>query len=153
MLEIGLTAPEFTLPNQNNSQISLSSFKGTWVLLYFYPKDNTPGCTIEACTIRDRWSEFQRSEITVLGISADSVESHHKFTENHSLPFTLLSDPEHRVIKRYDALAEKLLFGKKFTGVLRISYLIDPQGKIRKTYPKVNPSDHAGEILKDVLNS
>ena len=149
MIEVGLTAPDFSLADQTGTNVSLSQFKNQWVLLYFYPKDNTPGCTVEACGIRDSWSEFQKAGIVVLGVSADSVKKHQKFIADHQLPFTLLSDVDKEVIKKYEALAEKSMFGKKYMGIMRISYLIDPNGKVRKVYPKVNPVTHAKEILKD----
>lgn len=150
MLEEGLTAPEFSLLDQTGTEVTLSQYKGQWVVLYFYPKDNTPGCTAEACGIRDMWSDFEKSEITVLGVSADSVRKHQNFIKKNNLPFTLLSDPEKQMIQQYGAWGEKMLFGKKYMGIFRISYLIDPQGKIRKVYPKVDPEAHAQEILEDV---
>jgi peroxiredoxin Q/BCP len=149
MIEIGLTAPEFSLPDQSGTQVSLSDYKDHWVLLYFYPKDNTPGCTVEACGIRDSWRDFQKADIVVLGVSADSIKKHQQFIADHQLPFTLLSDKDREVIKKYDALGEKSMFGKKYLGIMRVSYLIDPQGKIIKIYPKVNPVTHAKEILED----
>lgn len=149
MLEVGQTAPEFSLPDQTGAIKKLSDFKGNWVLLYFYPKDNTPGCTTEACGIRDAWQEFKKAGLVVLGMSGDSVKKHQKFIADFDLPFTLLADTDRAVIKQYGALGEKSMFGKKYLGILRVSYLIDPTGKIRKTYPKVNPATHADEILKD----
>ena len=150
MLEVGTTAPQITLADQQGTTRTLNEFLGNWVLIYFYPKDNTPGCTREACGIRDTWDRFEQSGVTVLGISADSVESHQKFIKDHQLPFTLLSDPEKKVIKAYEALGEKMMFGKKYTGILRVSYLIDPEGKIRRAYSKVQPNKHAEQILKDM---
>ncbi len=141
MLEIGTLAPEFTLPDQEGTQHSLSDYRGGYVLVYFYPKDDTPGCTKEACAIRDVWKEFEEAGITVLGISKDSVESHKKFVEKYKLPFTLLSDPSKEVIQEYKAL--------RGVFVSRMSYLIDPDGNIAKTYSKVDPAVHAEEILKD----
>lgn len=149
MLDVGMTAPDFTLKNQTDETVSLSQYKGKWVLLYFYPKDNTPGCTTEACGIRDSWKDFQEAGITVLGISGDSAKKHQKFIDEFKLPFSLLSDKDRTVIKQYSALGEKSMFGKIYLGILRISYLIDPEGKIRKVYPKVDPETHAQEILED----
>lgn len=149
MLKEGTKAPEFTLPDQSGKNVSLSELTGSWVLLYFYPKDNTPGCTAEACGIRDSWHDFEKSGITVLGVSGDSVKKHQKFIDEYNLPFSLLSDKDRSVIHQYAALGQKSMFGKIYMGILRISYLIDPQGVIRKVYPKVNPEKHAQEILKD----
>lgn len=141
MLEVGIEAPKFSLQDQDGKLRSLADFRGDWVLLYFYPKDETPGCTEEACAIRDAWTDFQDAGITVLGVSHDTVESHKSFAENHRLPFLLLADPKKEVIKLYKSEAGFL--------TRRTSYLIDPQGKIVKTYPSVEPAEHAQEILRD----
>ena len=133
-------APAFSLPDQNGKTHSLAHHAGKWVLLYFYPKDDTPGCTKEACGLRDAFDEYKKRGITVFGVSRDTVESHKKFEEKYGLPFTLLSDTDGSVIAAYGAAGA-------FTK--RISYLIDPTGVIRKTYPKVDPAIHAPEILKD----
>ncbi|MBI2029776.1 peroxiredoxin [Candidatus Gottesmanbacteria bacterium] len=133
-------APDFSLPDQNGKLHSLHDYKGKWVLVYFYPKDFTSGCTTEACSIRDNWEEFRNKGIVVLGISKDSVESHKKFASEHKLPFTLLSDVDKKVLKQYGAWQGK---------TLRISYLINPQGKIAKVYPKVDPKVHVKQILED----
>jgi peroxiredoxin Q/BCP len=143
-------APAFTLPDQDGKKHKLSDYLGQWVLLYFYPKDNTPGCTKEACTIRDVWSEFKKAGIVVLGVSKDSVASHKKFADKFELPFTLLADVDHKVIEKYEAWKPKTMFGKEFLGIVRMSYLINPQGKIVKVYPKVKPAAHADEVLRDV---
>jgi len=140
MLEISTQAPYFSSLNQNNQMVSLTDFIGNYVLVYFYPQDDTPGCTKEACSIRDSFDELSRF-VTILGVSSDSVESHKKFAEKYHLPFTLVSDPEMKIITEYGANG----FSTK-----RISYLIDPKGIIVKTYPKVNPTQHAQEILADV---
>ncbi len=142
MLEVGQPAPNFSLPDETGTERTLSEFRGSWVLLYFYPKDETPGCTAEACAIRDAWSEFQEAGVVVLGVSHDTVESHQKFAQNHTLPFPLLADTKKTVIKLYRSQA----------GVLtrRTSYLIDPHGTIAKTYPSVTPETHAQQILSDV---
>ncbi len=142
ILKIGTVAPDFSLLDHDGKVTSLSQFHGSYVLLYFYPKDDTPGCTKEACMIRDVYNDFQKKGIVVLGVSKDSPVSHARFREKYELPFTLLSDPDKKVIKAYGALA----------GILtrRISYLIDPKGIIVRVYPKVDPASHAGEILKDI---
>ena len=142
MLAIKSPAPDFTLPDQNGLNHSLFQYKGRYVLLYFYPKDDTPGCTKEACVIRDMYQDFESNGVKVFGISADSVESHKKFTEKYQLPFTLLSDPDKKAITAYEA--DGAVFNK------RISYLIGPDGMIVKTYPKVDPAHHGAEILKDI---
>ncbi len=142
MLEQGIKIKDFTLLDQDNTERKLSDYSSGRVLLYFYPKDDTPGCTKEACMIRDVYDDFQKKGITVLGVSADSVKSHKKFRDKYGLPFTLLSDPTKRAIKDYDALSV-LGFTK------RISYLIN-KGMIEKTYPNVDPASHASEILKDI---
>ncbi len=150
MLEPNTLAPSFTLPDQEGNSHSLSDFKGSWVILYFYPKDDTPGCTKEACTFRDNNAVFREKGIVILGVSKDSVKSHAKFGEKFGLTFPLLSDESAEMIRAYEAIGEKKFMGKTFIGVHRISYLIDPTGMIRKVYPKVNPSEHAAEILTDV---
>lgn len=149
MLDVGMTAPDFSLPDQDKKIVSLSDYKGKWLLLYFYPKDNTPGCTAEACGIRDVWQDFLDAGIMVAGVSADSPKKHQTFIADHTLPFTLLSDKDRTVIQKYAAIGEKTMFGKIYLGILRISYLIDPKGKIRKVYEKVNPESHAQQILND----
>ena len=149
MLKEGTKAPDFTALDQNEKDHSLKDYTGKWVLLYFYPKDNTPGCTKEACAIRDTWSEFKKAGITVLGMSGDSTTSHKKFADKYKLPFTLLADPDRKIMKAYQVLNTKKMFGKEYEGISRSSYLIDAKGNIAKTYPKVKPSDHADQILAD----
>lgn len=149
-METGDKAKDFTLPDQDGKKHSLSDYKGKWVLLYFYPKDNTPGCTKEACAIRDAFPDFKKHNAVVLGVSADSTESHKRFSEKHELPFMLLSDPDKKVIKAYGAWREKLTFGKKYFGIKRMSFLIDPQQKIAKVYKTVKPIEHAEQVLKDI---
>ncbi len=141
MLQEGSKAPNFTLKNHVGDSVSLSDFTGSKTLVYFYPKDDTPGCTKEACTITEMYDDFEKAGIVVLGISKDSPESHRAFREKYNLPFALLSDPDGSVIDQYGA--------KGFLGTKRISYLIDPNGNILKTYPNVDPATHAYEILKD----
>lgn len=142
-------APDFELPDQDGKKHRLSGYRGRWVLLYFYPRDNTPGCTIEAHAIRDAWGEFKAKHVVVLGVSTDSVGSHKKFETKHALPFTLLSDEEKEVVKAYGVWAPKKLAGREFLGTKRTSFLIDPSGKIAKVYLKVKPAEHAGEVLRD----
>lgn len=141
MLQEGTIAPDFELVDQNNKKHQLSSYKGKYVLLYFYPKDDTPGCTMEACNIRDNYAAFKQSKLIVFGISADTPVSHTKFAKKYALPFTLLADPNKGVIKAYDA-------GGIFTK--RISYLIGPNREILKRYVKVDPKTHATQVLEDL---
>ena len=150
MLTVGSPAPTFTLPDQDGTKHTLGQYKGQWVLIYFYPRDNTPGCTKEACMIRDYWSEFGNLNATVLGVSKDSQKSHTNFREKHSLPFTLLSDPESDMIATYGAWQKKKMMGREYMGIVRMSYLIDPDGNVAKVYPKVKPADHAKEVLDDI---
>lgn len=150
-IHIGAKAPEIQLQDQDGAAHRLSDYAGKWVLLYFYPKDDTPGCTKEACTIRDQWKAFKNAGIVVLGVSADSVNSHKKFTEKYALPFTLLSDPEKTVMTAYGAWGKKKFMGREYTGTLRMSFLIDPEGKIVKIYTNVKPAEHAEEVLGDVV--
>ena len=150
MLQIGDTAPNFSAPDQNNTMQTLEDQKGNWVLLYFYPKDDTSGCTKEACGIRDNFAAFKKEGITVFGVSKDPVKSHKKFEEKYDLPFTLISDESTEINQAYGAWQEKSMYGKKYMGTARISYLIDPKGKIAKVYPKVKAGEHAEEVLKDV---
>lgn len=148
-LKINQKAPDFKLKDQNGKIHKLSDYKGKWVLIYFYPKDNTPGCTKQACEIRDNFFDFQNLDIVVLGISTDSVESHKKFKEKYKLPFTLLSDDKKEVVKKYGVWGKKKFLGKTFEGVIRTSFLINPQGKIEKIYENVKPEKHAKEVLED----
>lgn len=150
MIKIGTKAKDFKLPDQNGKVHSLKEYLGSWVLLYFYPKDDTPGCTKEACSIRDDFHNFKKLKCNVLAVSGDTVKSHKKFEEKYDLPFPILADVEREVLTKYEALGEKSMYGKKFIGILRKSYLIDPAGKIKKIYPKVNPETHAEEVLKDL---
>jgi thioredoxin-dependent peroxiredoxin len=149
-LEPGAPAPEIKLLDQNGDARALSALRGQWVLVYFYPRDDTPGCTVEACTLRDAWSQYLRAGIQVLGISADNPKSHKKFADKFALPFTLLADEEKSAIRAYGAWGKKKFMGREFDGILRHSFLIDPKGKIAKHYPKVKPEAHAEEVLADV---
>lgn len=150
MLAIKDKAPAFALPDETGTVRSLEAEKGKWVVLYFYPKDDTPGCTKEACAIRDIYDEFAKRGVTVFGVSKDSVASHVKFKKKYQLPFSLLSDESTDMIAAYGAWQEKSLYGKKFMGIQRMSYLIDPTGKVAQVYPKVTPTEHAHEILRDL---
>ncbi len=149
-LKTGDKAPEIVLPDQGGKAHKLSDYKGKWVLVYFYPKDATPGCTKEACVIRDDFDNFNKLNLKVLAISADSVKSHKKFAEKYELPFTLLADVERKTVNDYGVWAEKKFLGKKYMGILRSSFLIDPKGKIAKVYENVKPTEHATEVLADL---
>jgi thioredoxin-dependent peroxiredoxin len=143
-------APDFTLADQNNALHSLTDYAGKWVVLYFYPKDDTPGCTTEACSFRDEYDYLQDQGIIVLGVSKDSVKSHAKFAEKFKLHFPLLSDETHEMIDAYGAWGLKKFMGREFMGTIRKTFIIDPSGNIAKEYPKVTPKEHIGEILKDL---
>lgn len=147
MLEVGIKAPDFTLPDQNGNMVSLSDFAGKRVVLYFYPKDNTPGCTRQACAFAGTYAEFQKRDIQVIGVSKDSVASHLKFAQKYDLPFVLLADPELKAIQAYDVWKEKKLYGKVSKGVVRTTYIIGADGKIEAVMPKVKPDTNAQEIL------
>jgi len=150
MLKIGRKAPPFTLLDQNGESRTLKAEQGKWVLLYFYPKDDTPGCTVEACTLAEVYSDFKRLKVSVYGVSKDTPKSHQKFAEKFKLPFTLLSDPTMAMMDTYGALVMKKMYGKEVRGTNRISYLINPNGKIAQVYPDVDPAGHAIELLKDI---
>ena len=147
MLEIGMKAPNFTLTDKDGKSVSLSDFFGKKVVLYFYPKDNTPGCTRQACAFAGAYGEFAKRGVEVIGISKDSVASHVKFAEKYSLPFVLLADPELEAIKAYGVWQEKKLYGKLSFGVVRTTFIIDKNGFIEKVMPKVRPDTNAQEIL------
>jgi thioredoxin-dependent peroxiredoxin len=150
MLKVGTIAPDFTLEDQDGVCFSLHDFEHSLILIYFYPKDDTPGCTKEACAISEVYGEFEKLEITVIGVSKDSIKAHKKFKEKYNLPFRLLSDSEGDVIDLYGAWQNKSMFGRSFMGIARVSYLIGKDHTILKTYPNVDPATHAMEILKDV---
>jgi len=145
-----MKAKDFNLQDQNGDSHKLSDYKGKWLLIYFYPKDDTPGCTKEACNFRDAIAEFTKRGVTIVGISKDNVQSHKKFADKYKLNFTLLSDPDHSVIENYGAWGTKKLLGKEFTGTQRNSYLINPTGEIVKEYKNVNPLSHFEQILSDL---
>ena len=147
MLEVGMKAPDFTLLDKRDNSVSLSDFLGKKVVLYFYPKDSTPGCTRQACAFAQNHSNFEDKNVVVIGVSKDSVVSHLKFAEKYELPFVLLSDPELQAIQAYGVWQEKKLYGKVSMGVVRSTYLIDEQGVIEKVMPKVKPDTNAAEIL------
>ena len=150
MLEIGTKAPDFTLPDQNGNMHSLSEYRGKKVILYFYPKDNTAGCTKQACGFAERYPQFTEKGAVVLGISKDSVASHKKFEEKYGLPFTLLADPELVAIQAYDVWQEKKNYGKTYMGVVRTTYLIDEKGKIVKAFDKVKAADNPEQMLGEL---
>ncbi len=147
MLEIGMKAPEFTLIDKDGNNVSLSDFIGKKVVVYFYPKDNTPGCTRQACAFTAAYDKFKEKNIEVIGISKDSVASHAKFAEKHGLSFVLLSDPKLEAIKAYDVWQEKKMCGKTSMGVVRTTFIIDENGNIERIMPKVKPDTNAEEIL------
>ncbi len=143
-------APDFTLPDQDGVEHSLKEYLGSWVALYFYPKDDTPGCTAEACGFRDGFAKFTNADIVVLGVSNDSPKKHKKFVDKFSLPFTLLADEEKHVVTMYGVWGDKRFMGREYSGIFRSTFLIDPAGKIVKIYENVKPDNHAQEILADV---
>lgn len=149
-LQEGSKAPDFTLRDQNEKDVKLSDFKGKWLLIYFYPKDDTPGCTKEACGIRDHFAQYKKAGLHVLGISVDGSASHRKFSDKYSLPFTLLADEEKEVVQSYGVWGKKKFMGKEYLGIFRTSFVLDPAGKIVKIYPEVKPEEHALQVLTDV---
>jgi peroxiredoxin Q/BCP len=151
MLKIGDKAPQFELKDCFGKSVSLKDFSGKKVVLYFYPKDNTSGCTREACDFRDSFPEFRKLNAVVLGVSADSEKSHQGFSAKYNLPFTLLADPDKEVIQKYDVWKEKSLYGKKYMGIERTTFVIDEKGKILKIFPKVKVEGHVDEVKK-VIN-
>lgn len=148
MLNVGDQAPDFTLKNDAGEDVSLSSLRGKPVILYWYPRDDTPGCTVEACSFRDAYAEFEQAGAVVLGVSTDNTRSHQKFKNKFSLPFTLLSDTDHHVAEQYGVWGLKKFMGREFEGVNRITYLIDENGIVKQVWPKVKPEGHADEILQ-----
>lgn len=150
MLKLKSKAPAFILPDQEGREHALKDSLGKWVALYFYPKDDTPGCTVEACSFRDNYSRLKRTGIVVLGVSTDTVRKHAKFVEKYSLPFTLLSDEEKTVVEKYGVWGKKKFMGREYMGTMRTTFLIDPTGEIAKIYENVKPDAHAEEILADV---
>jgi peroxiredoxin Q/BCP len=151
-LKPGDTAPDFSLPDAAGNIVHLSDFRGKWVVLYFYPRDNTPGCTKEACGFRDAYADYQSQEIAVIGVSMDDAKSHTKFTTKFDLPFPLLSDTNGEVATTYNSYGLKKFMGKEYMGISRNTFLIAPDGKIAKIYLKVKPEPHAAELLADLKN-
>ncbi len=151
-LKVGDKAPDFNVVNQDGEMISLSQFKGNKVIMYFYPKANTPGCTAESCNLRDNYDDLLNNGYKIIGVSPDSVEKQKKFAEKFSLPFPLLADENREVIRAYGAWGIKKMYGKEYEGLLRTTYVIDEAGKIEKLFPKVKTKDHAAQIL-EAMNS
>jgi peroxiredoxin Q/BCP len=147
LLEVGDKAPAFTTTDQDGDEVSLRNFKGKKVVVYFYPKDDTPGCTKEACSFRDGWSKFRRKGVAVLGVSVDDEKSHRNFADKFSLPFRLLADADKEIVKAYGVWGEKSMYGRKYMGTHRVTYLVDEKGKIAAVWPKVKPENHAEEVL------
>jgi peroxiredoxin Q/BCP len=148
MPETGEAAPEFTLEDQDGREVSLSDFRGRKVVLYFYPKDDTSGCTAQACDLRDRAEDFDARGAVVLGISPDPVKSHSRFRDKYDLPFTLLADTDHAVAEQYGVWKEKSMYGRKYWGNERTTFVIDENGTIAHVLPKVKPAEHAGQVLE-----
>lgn len=148
MPEIGKKAPSFTLPDGNGKKISLADYKGKKVVLYFYPKDMTSGCTQEACDFRDSFPNFSKLKAAVIGVSADSAESHKKFADKYNLPFTLLSDDKKEVVEKYGVWKEKSMYGRKYMGIERTTFIINEEGKIKNIFPKVKVAGHVEEVMK-----
>ena len=147
-LKVGDKAPAFKLKNQDGELISLSDLKGKPVVLYFYPKDDTPGCTKEACNFRDEFPKFGKLKAEIIGISTDSVDSHKKFADKYKLPFNLLADEKKEIVEKYDVWKEKNMYGKKYMGIERTTFIIDVNGKISKIFPKVKVDDHNNEVME-----
>jgi len=150
-LEANQPAPEFSLLDETGTEQTLSAYRGKWVVLYFYPKDDTPGCTTEACSFRDGYGEYARAGVVILGVSPDSPKSHAKFKEKHALPFTLLSDTDHAVCELYGVWGRKKFMGREYDGVFRTTFLINPEGIIVKTFNNVKPDGHATEVLSAII--
>jgi peroxiredoxin Q/BCP len=148
VLEAGDRAPAFTLPDQDGNKVKLTELKGETVVLYFYPRSDTPGCTTQACGVRDRGADYERAGVRVIGISPDTVEAQRKFADKFDLEFTLLADADHAVAEKYGAWVEKSMYGRKYWGVARSTFVIDPKGKIAKVFPKVSPKTHDDVVLK-----
>jgi peroxiredoxin Q/BCP len=152
MIEPGSPGPDFTLDNQDGESVSLSDHRGHWVVLYFYPKADTPGCTTQACGVRDRGGEYAKADAVVLGVSPDSVAGLKKFADKHGLAFTLLADPDHAVAERYGVWAEKSMYGRTYWGNLRATFIIDGAGMVRHVIPKVTPKTHDDDVLAAIAS-
>lgn len=148
MLKEGITAPDFTLKDANGEAVRLKDLRGQKVVLYFYPKDDTPGCTKEACSFRDAFADYKKRNIKVLGVSLDSEASHKKFATKYKLPFTLLADPDHAIADAYGVYGQKKFMGRTYMGVKRMTFLIDEKGKVKKVFEKVKPEEHGQEVLQ-----
>jgi peroxiredoxin Q/BCP len=153
MVEIGKKAPDFTLPDQTGNKHKLSDYRGKPVVLYFYPKDDTPGCTKEACSFRDSFAEYKKAGVTVLGVSIDNEKSHAKFINKYDLPFTLLSDKDKKVVEKYGVWVEKNMYGRKYWGTARKTFLLDRESKVIHIFNKVKPESHAQDVLKILSES
>ena len=153
LLQAGAKAPDFNTSDQSGKKVRLKDYRGKKVVLYFYPKDDTPGCTKEACAFRDRFAEFKKLGVEVLGVSVDTEKSHKSFAEKFKLPFTLLADTEKKVVNAYGVWGEKSMYGRKYMGTNRVTYLIDESGRIAAVFPKVKPEEHAAEILAMVSHA
>ena len=147
MVEVGKPAPDFELESDAGERVRLSSLRGSPVVLYFYPKDDTPGCTKEACAFRDAYGEVQRRGAIVLGVSTDSVKAHDKFIQKYQLPFTLLADEDKKIVEAYGVWGEKSFMGRRYQGTFRVTFLIGPDGRIKKIWPLVKPEEHAADVL------
>lgn len=152
-VEVGTTAPDFTLPASNGDSVSLADYRGKYVVLYFYPKDMTPGCTTQACDFRDQYEKFSELDAVILGVSPDSVDRHNKFIEKHELPFLLLADEDHQVAETYDVWKLKKNFGKEYEGIERSTFIIDKEGNLVKEFRKVKVKDHVEEALQYIENN
>jgi len=150
LIDEGRKAPAFTLTDQDGNKHKLGDYAGQYVVLYFYPKDNTSGCTKQACQFRDRLPDFEKVDAVVLGVSPDSEKSHRNFADKHELPFTLLADPDKKVLEKYGVWQEKSMYGRKYMGVVRTTYLIDPKGKVARRWDKVKVPDHAAVVLEAI---
>ena len=146
----GIQAPDFSLADESENVVKLSGYRGKFVLLYFYPKDDTPGCTTEACNFRNDYTTYQKAGVTILGVSPDTSQKHTKFIEKYQLPFTLLADTDHHVCELYGVWGKKKFMGRENDGVFRTTFLIDPQGIIRKVYNNVKPDTHSAEVLQEL---
>jgi peroxiredoxin Q/BCP len=149
-LKPGDKAPDFTASTQDGQKVSLSGFKGKHVVLYFYPRDDTPGCTKEACAFRDEFAEFKKKGAVVLGVSTDPAKSHAKFAQKYKLPFTLLADEDKHIVQAYGAWGQKSFLGRKYMGIFRVTFLIGPDGTIKQVWPLVKPAEHPAEVLKAI---
>ena len=150
LLAVGDRAPSFETVDQSGARVALKDFSGRKVVLYFYPKDDTPGCTKEACSFRDGYADFRKRKIEVLGVSVDDEKSHKKFAEKFDLPFRLLADPDRKIVRAYGVWGQKSLYGRKYMGTHRVTYVVDEKGKIAAVFPKVKPDGHAEEILEAI---